>query len=38
MYERAGFTTRERWGEYAQAPHSRCFEKRLDATATTTDS
>jgi GNAT superfamily N-acetyltransferase len=37
MYERAGFTARERWGEYAQAPHSRCFEKHLDATATTSD-
>ena len=32
MYERAGFTARDRWGEYADAPHSRCFEKRLDAT------
>ncbi len=30
MYERAGFTARDRWGEYADAPHSRCFEKRLD--------
>ncbi|HWM19434.1 MAG TPA: GNAT family N-acetyltransferase [Ilumatobacteraceae bacterium] len=37
MYERAGFTARERWGEYAHAPHSRCFEKRLDATATAPD-
>ncbi|MGH9134614.1 MAG: GNAT family N-acetyltransferase [Ilumatobacteraceae bacterium] len=29
LYERAGFTTRDRWGEYANAPHSRCYEKRL---------
>jgi GNAT superfamily N-acetyltransferase len=37
MYERAGFTARERWGEYAQAPHSRCFEKHLDSTTTPPD-
>ena len=37
LYERAGFTARERWGEYAAAPHSRCFEKRLDVPAITTD-
>ena len=37
LYERAGYTARDRWGEYADAPHSRCFEKRLEATAITTD-
>ena len=37
MYERAGFTARDRWGEYADAPHSRCFEKRLDSAAISTD-
>ena len=37
LYERAGFTARERWGEYARAPHSRCFEKRLEATSTSHD-
>ena len=37
LYERAGFTARERWGEYAGAPHSRCYEKRLERPAITTD-
>ena len=37
LYERAGFTARERWGEYAQAPHSRCFEKRLEPTSAKPD-
>ena len=37
MYERAGFTARDRWGEYADAPHSRCFEKRLDSATISND-
>ena len=37
MYERAGFTARDRWGEYADAPHSRCFEKRLDVATISND-
>ncbi len=36
LYERAGFTPRDRWGEYADAPHSRCYEKRLEVPAITT--
>jgi GNAT superfamily N-acetyltransferase len=32
LYERAGFTARDRWGAYAAGPHSRCYEKRLDTT------
>jgi GNAT superfamily N-acetyltransferase len=37
LYERAGFIARDRWGEYADAPHSRCYEKRLAIPAISPD-